>query len=515
MNKKSRIKLDLKTKLIHQKGNSSRNVSVKKRGHLTSKANRSSIKCFIKRKSSERDQKGTSHSRRELRREKSRGSLMGMFKDKVKRSQKNLSRLAQNYKTKPREEPRPKRKTRQASREPKKAQHSFKMKENRGNWQLKLKKKKFGPEKIEKVIRAFDERCKRMDRKIGTSKKPKSGQSDVSKKASVPRKKRSKQSLTKTKTRVEKKKQLKRASVDKPKVMQSETSRVEGARAHRLHEDSKNSEYMIRQTKGRKKTGGESGTLSRQSSRHKFSIRKIFKEKTESERELTKLLSGKKEKLLHNSGKSTLGLWSSSIRNIHKNQTKFNLSKQAHSTRAKDKKYEQRQIKKFLSPERIKSYLLREKPIRRFGEDPSQNYFSKYKRGGSKSNIDSRVEKSRSRILTGEKTPSSQKNKRTLDSGKKSTGRDNSAKKHSPRTGNWDLRIWEMEALLEGLHRVSVLVQVDNTEGPALIRELLAKVELFLNGFIGRLLGSRFEILNKKKTVFARPSRVLMDRLRN
>lgn len=490
LNRKGRIKLDLKTKLVHQRGNTSRNVSIKKRGLLSTKANRSSIKCFIKRKSGEKESKGASHSRRELKKNKSRGGLMGMLKDKVKRSQKSLSRLAQNYQPKSRQEAASKRKSSrkpaQANKERKKAQHSFKLKENRANWQLKLKKKKFGPEKIEKVIRAFDERCKRIDRKLGTSKKSKASQSNLTKKRSISRKKKNKQSIRKRKTPTNRKTQSKVISIEKANLMQSEASVRENSRAQRVHEESKNSEYMLGKAKGREKAAKETGTLSRQASRHKFSIRKIFKDKTESENELTKMMSGKKEKMLQNSGKSTLGLWSSSIRNIHKNHAKLNISKQIHSTRAKDKKYEQRQIKKFLSPERIKSYLLREKPKRRFGDDPSQNFFSKYKRGGSKSNIDSRFEKSRSRVLTGDKTPSSQKNRRTLDSAKNSGGRETSAKKHSPRTGNWDLRIWDMEALLEGLQRVGILVQAEGVTGQAHIRDLLAKVELFLNCFIGK-----------------------------
>jgi hypothetical protein len=480
LSKKAHIKIDLKSKLTNQRGNTSRNMSVKKRGNLTRTVNKSSVKCFFKRKSNEKAKKVLTNSRRELKEHKKHG-LMGMLKDKVKRSQKSLCRMARNYKSKVKIDGSKKKSRRQASKE--KAKTSFKMKENRSNWQIKLKKKKFRPEKIEKVIRAFDERCKRIDKKLGASKQSKQGSIDIMRKESI-KKKRSLRGQLKNQKKVD--------IISFPAKMKEGNAKkweVKGMtkrKSKKEQKDSRNSEYMLRQVKAKDKNSLESLGFSRQSSRQQFSIRNTFKDNSHSENEVGNLLStNPKEKgMLHKSGKSTLGLWSSSIKNIHKNQIKFNISKQIRSTTAKDKKQESKEIKKFLSPERIKSYLLREKPKKNFGDEQSQNFFLKYKRGGSKSNLDSKLEKSKSRLLTGEKTPSSQKNRRMVESIKNISG--GSGKKYNE-DQKWDLQIWEMETLLDSLQQIGLVINLKNALRTVKTRELLGKIELFLNSFIGNL----------------------------
>lgn len=471
LTRKTHIKLDLKTKLANQRGNTSRNVSIKKRGTY-SKTNKSSMKCFLKKKSSEKGRKiGTllAHSRRELKKEQQKHGLMGMLKEKVKRSQKSLSKLAQNYKSKIKADT-PKTKEKSTSKykslnrsKDKKRKQSFKMKENRTNWQLKLKKKKYGPGKIEKVIKAFDERCKRIDKKLGGSRQKKSTEKKESK---MRHKERLKQSLKGSQTRkVESRKEV----GEQTKTKRSEIEEAMGRRVRKENKGSENSEYMLRPAK--EKTSMENLGISKQSSKKQLSVRKTFKESTCSENDLTNLLStNQKEKaVLQKSGKSTLGLWSSSIKNIHK-QTHLNISKRIRSTTAKEKKAETKELKKFLSPERIKSYLLQEKRVREFGIENSQHLFTKYKRGG-KVNLD----KSHSRVLTGDKTPSSQKNRKGGDQWK-SPGK---------KEVKWELRVWELEKLVEGLHEIGAVVGGANGKTHLQIRRNLARVEHFLNSFIG------------------------------
>ena len=482
LTKKSHIKIDLKSKLTNPRGNTSRNMSVKKRGNLTRTVNKSSVKCFFKRKSNDKAKKVLlENSRRELKEKKKHG-LMGILKDKVKRSQKSMCRMTKNYKSKIKIET-SKKKRRPPSKE--KAKTSFKMKENRSNWQIKLKKKKFRPEKIEKVIRAFDERCKRIDKKLGASKKSKQGSIDITRKESI-----KKQGSLRDRLRHQKKMDLlafpEKLNEKKESSRKWEVKGFTKRKSKKENKDSRNSEYMLRQVKIKDKNSLESLGFSRQSSRQQFSIRKTFKDSSISENEIANLLNtNQKDKgILQKSGKSTLGLWSSSIKNIHKNQIKFNVSKQIRSTTAKDKKNESKEIKKFLSPERIKSYLLREKPKKRFGDEQSQNFFLKYKRGGSKSNLDSKIDKSKSRLLTGDKTPSSQKNRRGIDCIKNTSG--GSSKKYND-DQKWDLQIWGMETLLDSLQQIGLIVSSKYSHRIAKTRELLGKIELFLNSFIGIL----------------------------
>jgi hypothetical protein len=491
LNRKGHIKLDLKSKLTNQRGNTSRNMSVKKRGNLTRTINKSSVKCFFKRKSNDKSKKirmGLANSKREIKKEsKKKHGLMGMLKDKVKRSQKSLSRIARNYKSKIKIEGSQVKKKNRRNPSKEKAKTSFKMKENRSNWQIKLKKKKFRPEKIEKVIRAFDERCKRIDRKLGVSKQSKQGSIDIGRKESI-KKKRSIRSKIKNSKKKDKESGCYQLLDKDNEGLKSGRLGIKGLSSRRVKEETKNSgnsEYMLRQVKIKNKNSLESLGFSRQSSRQQFSIRKTFKDNSQSENEMANLLNtNQKDKgSLHKSGKSTLGLWSSSIKNIHKNQIKFNISKQIKSTTAKDKKKESKEIKKFLSPERIKSYLLREKPKKKFGDEQSQNFFLKYKRGGSKSNLDSKLEKSKSRLLTGDKTPSSHKNKAVFDSIKNSSGGN---RKMNNEDQKWDLQILEMESLLDALQQIGAMVSVQYSNGISMIRELLGKIELFLNLFIGK-----------------------------
>jgi hypothetical protein len=510
--RKPLIKLDLKKKLAKQRGNTSRNMSIKKRSNFE-RSQKTSMKCFLKKKSSDKRRKpsaGLVHSRRELCKEQAKQGLMGMLKHKVQRSQKNLSRLAHNYKSKIKDAtPKTKDKSLVKYRSQNKSKDcgpksSFKMKENRTNWQIKFKKKKFGPKKIEKVIRAFDERCRRIDRKLGTSKQSKKMSMDGLKKSKVKRKKKMKSSLrsplnsSKAKIKREKKElhvKPKDYIENQLKSSRLELSTMNRKRTKIEHKNSQNSEYMLRAVKMQEKSSLESLGISRQSSRQQFSVRKTFKGSTISENENLQSTQQKENKGLQKSGKSTVGLWSSSIRNIHQNQVKLNISKKIRSTTAKEKKEETRELKKFLSPERIKSHLLKQKPKLKFGIEQSREFFFKYKRNNnngtgissSKINFDSQQDKSRSRVLTGERTPNTKRKKRLFDSEKHSGGSGSGFKKMKESEKRWDLKIWELEDLVNSLHGIGMRVGAENRNDVMLVQRYLIQIETFLNSLIGKL----------------------------
>ena len=89
ISKRSHIKLDLKGKIKTKRGNTSRNMSIKKRGtyNMTSRNKGYSKKHSVEKgKRTRRVDKGVNKQ-----------GLMGMLKEKVKRNQKSLSRMAMNY----------------------------------------------------------------------------------------------------------------------------------------------------------------------------------------------------------------------------------------------------------------------------------------------------------------------------------------------------------------------------------------------------------------------------------
>lgn len=493
--RKSHIKLDLKSKLTKQRGKTSRNMSIRKRGTFEN-GKKPSAKGFTKRKSRDKSRKAVNalgQSRRLSRKTEKQG-LMGMLRRKVQRSQKNLSRMAQNFQSRVKEMT-PKTKDNGASKyrshnqsKDSKLKSSFKMKENRTNWQIKLKKKKFEPKKIERVIKAFDERCRRIDKKLGSKKSKKKKRSVDINKSKI--KERFKHSL---RSPPESLKAEQREAKNRPKDFienqlkstRLEISGVTNKRRKKKPKENRNSEYMLRPIKVKEKSSVDSLGLSRQSSRQQFSMRKTFKESTISENEMTNLngANQKERGALQKSGKSTVGLWSSSIRNIHQTQNKPQLTKKVRSTTAREKKKETKELKKFLSPERIKNYLLKEKPKSKFGNEPSREFFFKYKRGGSKTNLDSQFEKSRSRVLTGEKTPNSKKNHKAFDSIKNSGG-GNKAEGNLVES-RWDLKVGDFEKLVESFHEVGVKVGLKKTQGVVQIQEHLIKIEAFVNCLIG------------------------------
>ena len=96
--RKSHIKLDLKSKLTKQRGNTSRNMSIRKRGTIEN-GKKPSAKGFTKRRSRDKSRKAVNAlgQSRKLSRKTEKQGLMGMLRRKVQRSQKNLSRMAQNF----------------------------------------------------------------------------------------------------------------------------------------------------------------------------------------------------------------------------------------------------------------------------------------------------------------------------------------------------------------------------------------------------------------------------------
>lgn len=511
------IKLELAKKLRQNRTREKRNISLRKRplGSIN-KTQRAPLKKLLKAKSGEKarsrirlvkiglnvlpmGQSRPKQDRLQLTKSKTakskrfleKGFSRGM-KSKTKRSEKSISRMVRDFKGKAEQLVTPvsiktkgqplktslKKKLRESSK--KKTQRSkggFKLKENKPNWNFKFnkKKRKLGADKIEKVIKAFAERSKKLDRKLSIKetdkRKPKnrsidirrpkevkdetprpkqlrtrpesefesnnsprtkamafnrSGSSQNSRKFIVPGNKKinystnsrtgksDPPSLSPTQEKTRPEMSIKdRSTSQKSGISISTTKKIKPE-----SRESTISEYMLRQAVPREKASLESFKFSRQSSRVQFNLQKTFKETGLLIEGMSSVVNtnrnSQKVGNTQRSGKSTMGLWSSSIKREEKWESAFmTKASKLKKSGKKEMTEEPKEIRKFLSPERIKSYLLREKPEKEFGGEPSQNFFMKYKRISSKSNLDSRLDKSRSRNQ-GDKTPPGSKHKRSF-----------------------------------------------------------------------------------------------------
>ena len=111
--------------------------------------------------------------------------------------------------------------------------------------------------------------------------------------------------------------------------------------------------------------------------------------------------------------------------------------------------------------------------------------------------MDSQFEKSRSRVLTGEKTPNSKKNHKAFDSIKNSGG--GSKAEGNLVESRWDLKVGDFEKLVESFHEVGVKVGLKKTQGVVQIQEHLIKIEAFVNCLIGMFIVFK---KNQKKNGF-------------